>query len=147
MYLEVHLDQTLSMKQHINSLCCAAFHAIRTKCFDSSDSSGGSTAKLVSSMVTSRLHYCNATFVFVANEQIASLQKIQNNTAWLVIQKIEARSYDITFERTPPAPEYMLSMTLMALSRHICPLLSLPTNHHIPSILQQNYCSRFQTKI
>ena len=28
-YLGVHLDQTLSMRQHINSLCCTAFLAIR----------------------------------------------------------------------------------------------------------------------
>ena len=28
-YLEVHLDQTLSMKQHINSLCYTVFLAIR----------------------------------------------------------------------------------------------------------------------
>ena len=28
-YLGVHLDKTLSTKQHINSLCCNAFLAVR----------------------------------------------------------------------------------------------------------------------
>ena len=79
-----------------------------------------------------RLDYCNATFTSVANEQITHLQKIQNNAAWLVIQKIEARSYDITFERTPPAPEYMLpwlwwhSLAISVLFSHYLPIIAFP---------------------
>ena len=38
-------------------------------------------------MITSRLDYCNATFTGVADEQIAHIQKIQNNAARLVLQK------------------------------------------------------------
>ena len=42
---------------------------------------------IVASMITSRLDYCNATFAGVANEQIACIQKIQNNTARLILKK------------------------------------------------------------
>ena len=35
----------------------------------------------------SRLDYCNATFAGVADEQIACIQKIQNNAALLILKK------------------------------------------------------------
>ena len=38
-------------------------------------------------MITSRLDNCNATFAGVADEQIARIQKIQNNAAWLILKK------------------------------------------------------------
>ena len=70
-YLGVHLDQTLSMKQHINSLCCTTFLALRRIVSIRQFLSNSSTEKLVASMITSRLDYCNATFAGVADEQIA----------------------------------------------------------------------------
>ena len=38
-------------------------------------------------MITSRLDYCDATFAGVADEQIARIQKIQKNAAWLISKK------------------------------------------------------------
>ena len=38
-------------------------------------------------VITSRLDYCNATFAGVADEQIARIQKIQNNAARLILKK------------------------------------------------------------
>ena len=38
-------------------------------------------------MITSGLDYCNATFAGVADEQIARIQKIQNNAARLILKK------------------------------------------------------------
>ena len=38
-------------------------------------------------MITSRLDYCNAAFAGVANEQIARIQKIQNNAGRLILKK------------------------------------------------------------
>ena len=80
-YLGVHLDQTLSMKQHISSLCRTLFLALRRIAPTRPFLSNSSTEKLVSSMITSRLDYCNATFEGVADEQIARIRKIQNNAA------------------------------------------------------------------
>ena len=86
MYLGVHLDQRLSMKQHISSLCHTTFLALRRIASIRPFLSNSSIEKLVASMITSRL-YCNATFAGVADEQIAHLQEIQNNTTRLILKK------------------------------------------------------------
>ena len=80
-YLGVHLDQTLSMKQHISSLCRTTFLALRRIASILPFLSNSSIEKLVASMITSRLDYCSATFAGVADEKIARIQKIQNNAA------------------------------------------------------------------
>ena len=86
-YLGVHLDQTLSMKQHISRLCHTTFLALRSIAFIRPFLSNSSIEKLIASMITSRLVYCNATFAGVADEQIAHIQKIQNNAARLILKK------------------------------------------------------------
>ena len=85
-YLGVHLDQTLSMKQHISSLCRITFLALRRIASIRPYLSNSSIEKLVASMITSRLDYCNATFAGVADEQITRIQKIQNNAARLILK-------------------------------------------------------------
>ena len=60
-YLGVHLDQTLSMKQHVSSLRRTTFLAHRKIASIRPFLSNSSTEKLVVSMITSRLDYCNAT--------------------------------------------------------------------------------------
>ena len=89
-YLGVHLDQTLSMKQNISSLCRITFLAFMRIASIRPFLSNSSIEKLVASMITSRLDYCSATFAGVAGEQIAHIQKIQNNAARLILKKIEA---------------------------------------------------------
>ena len=78
------------MKQHISSLCRTTFLALRRITSICPFLSNSSTEKLVASMTMSRLDYCNATFAGVADEQIACIQKIQNNAGWLNFKKIEA---------------------------------------------------------
>ena len=89
-YLGVHLDQTLSMKPHISSLCRTTFLALRRIASIRPFLSNSSIEKLVASMITSRLDYCNATFAGVADEQTVRVQKIQKNAARLILKKIEA---------------------------------------------------------
>ena len=86
-YLGVHLDQTLSIKQHISSLCRTTFLALRRIASIRPFLSNSSIEKLVAPMIMSRLDYCSATFAGVANEQIARIQKIQNNAARLILKK------------------------------------------------------------
>ena len=88
-YLGVHLDQTLSMKQHISSLYRTTFLALRRIASIRPFLSNSSTEKLVASMIMSRLDYCHATFAGVADGQIARLQKIQNNAARLILKKLK----------------------------------------------------------
>ena len=87
-YLGVHLDQTLSMK-HVSSLCRTTFLALRRIASIHPFLSNSSTEKLVVSMITSRLDYCNATFAGVADEQIARVQKIRDNAARLILKKLK----------------------------------------------------------
>ena len=103
-YLGVHLDQTLSMKQHSSSVCRTTFRALRRIASIRPFPSNSSTEKLVASMIMSRLDYCNATFAGVADGQIARRKKIQNNAAWFILKKIEASSCYTAFERTLLAP-------------------------------------------
>ena len=86
-YLGVHLDQTLSIKQQISSLCRTTFLALRRIASIRPFLSNSSTEKLVAPMIMSRLDYCSATFAGVANEQIARIQKIQNNAARLILKR------------------------------------------------------------
>ena len=86
-YLGVHLDQTLSMKQHISSLCRTTFLTLRRIESIRPFLSNSSTKKLAASVITSRLDYCNSPLAGVADEQIARIQKIQNNAARLVLKK------------------------------------------------------------
>ena len=110
-YLEVHLDQTLSVKQHISSLCRTTFLALRRIASIRPFLSNSSTKKLVASMITSRLDYCNATFAGVADEQIARIQKIRNKATRLILKKSKrdhvtplSKELHSAFERTPLAP-------------------------------------------
>ena len=75
------------MKQHISSLCCTTFPALRRITSVHPFLSNSSTEKLVASVITSRLDYCNATFAGVSDEQITCIQKIQNNAAQLILKK------------------------------------------------------------
>ena len=103
-YLGLHLDQTLSVKRRISSLCRTTFLALRRIASIRPFLSDSSIEKLVASMITSRLDNCTATFAGVADEQIARIHKIQNNAARLILKIIEARSCHTAFERTPLAP-------------------------------------------
>ena len=76
----MHLDLTLSVKQHISSLCRTTLLALRRIASIRPFLSNSSIEKLVASMITSTLDYCNATFAGVADEQI------QNNAARLILK-------------------------------------------------------------
>ena len=58
--LGVHLDQTLSMQQHISSVCRAAYLELRRIASIRPYLTQSETAQLVSSAVTSRLDYCSS---------------------------------------------------------------------------------------
>ena len=58
--LGVHLDQTLSMQQHISSVGRAAYLELRRIASIRPYLTQSATAQLVSSAITSRLDYCNS---------------------------------------------------------------------------------------
>ena len=85
--LGVHLDQTLSMQQHISSVCRAAYLELRRIASIRPHLTQSATAQLVSSAITSRLDYCNSILPGLPLKQISRLQRVQNNAAKLVLRK------------------------------------------------------------
>ena len=85
--LGVHLDQTLSMQQHISSVCRAAYLELRRIASIRPYLIQSATAQLVSSAITSRLEYCNSILAGLPLKQISRLQRVQNNAAKLVLRK------------------------------------------------------------
>ena len=79
-YLRVHLDKTLSMQKHICSVCCASFLELRRIASIRPYLSQSAAARLVAAVV-SRLDYCNSIFLGLPADQIAPLQRVQNNAA------------------------------------------------------------------
>ena len=78
-------DSTLSMTDHINKACNAAFYHLhnlrRIKKYLSRDS----LMTLVHAFITSRLDYCNGLLFGLPKLQIAKLQRVQNAAARLIL--------------------------------------------------------------
>ena len=73
-YLRVHLDQTLSMWQYIDSVCSASILELRQAATIRPYLSQSATARLVTAMTISRLDYCNSVFAGLPADQVARLQ-------------------------------------------------------------------------
>ena len=86
-YLGVHLDRTLSMQKYISSICCASFLELRCIASIQPYLSQSAAARPVAAMVISGLDYCNSVFIGLPADHIAQLQRVQNNAAWLVMEK------------------------------------------------------------
>ena len=86
-YLGVRLDQTLSMHDHISSVCRAAYLELRRISTMRPFLTDSATARLVSATVTSKLDYSNSVLAGFPMEQISRLQRVQNSAARLVLRK------------------------------------------------------------
>ena len=86
-YLGVRLDQTLSMKDHISSVCCACFLELRRISTIKKFFSRDALVKLVSATVLSRLDFCNSTLIGITEAQLGRLQRVQNAAARLVLNR------------------------------------------------------------
>ena len=86
-YLGVHLDETLSMKEQMTSLCRSSYFHFRKIAPIRPYLSDENTAQLVLSVILSRLDYCNSTLSGLPSCSLNRLQKVQNNAARLVLRK------------------------------------------------------------
>ena len=89
--LGVIFDSTFNQEAHINSICKKAYSQIRAigrirKYLDVS-----TTKKLVNSLVTVHLDYCNSLLYGLPSRLLQRLQKIQNTAARLILK---IRKYD-----------------------------------------------------
>ena len=73
-YLGVHLDQTLSLRQYIDSVCRTSFLELRRAATIRPYLSQSAAARLVAAMIISRLDYCNSVFAGLPVDQVARLQ-------------------------------------------------------------------------
>ena len=86
-YLGVRLGKTLSMQKHFSSICCASFLELRSIASVRPYLSQSAAARFVAAVVISRLDYCNSVFIGLPADQIAQLQRVQNNAARPVMKK------------------------------------------------------------
>ena len=70
-------DSNLSMTDHINKACNAAFYHLRNLRRIKKYLSRDSLITLVHAFITSRLDYCNGLLFGLPNVQIAKLQRVQ----------------------------------------------------------------------
>ena len=82
--LGVILDQTLSMKPHIDSICRSTYMHLRNISRIRKFLTEDATKSLIHSLVISRLDYGNVLLVGVSKEQIHRLQRIQNTACRIV---------------------------------------------------------------
>ena len=87
-YLGVHLDDSLSMQQHINKITSHCYSNLRKiKCIRSLLSQP-QCELLVNATVTSRLDYCNALFFNLSwSNRLSKLSKVQNYASKIILQR------------------------------------------------------------
>ena len=71
----------LSMKEQVTSLCCSSYFHLCKIASIRPYLSDESTAQLVSSLILSRLDYCNSTLSGLPSCSLNRLQQFQNNVA------------------------------------------------------------------
>ena len=84
-YLGVKIDQSLTMRDQVSSICRACFLELRRLASIRPYLTESTCAKLVSCLVLSRLDYCNSVLAGLQEEQLCRLQRVQNNAARLVL--------------------------------------------------------------
>ena len=88
--LGVTLDNTLSMQKFINQTAQSCYYQLRRINSVRKFLSVDTTAKLVTSLILSRLDYCNALLSGLPASSTQSLQRVQNSAARLVLKKKKA---------------------------------------------------------
>ena len=85
--LGVFLDPTLSMHNHISTVCQSANYELRKIASVRNYLTYSAVVQLVSSLVLSRIDYCNALFAGLPDNQLDRLQNVQNNAARLIFRR------------------------------------------------------------
>ena len=85
--LGVFMDPTLSMRNHISTVCQSANYELRKIASIRKYLTFAAVVQLVSSLVLSRLDYCNALFVGLPDTQLDRLQNVQNNAARMIFRR------------------------------------------------------------
>jgi hypothetical protein len=82
--LDVHLDDELSVKEHVNQVSRTCFHLLRRLRQVHRQLGQDFTVRLVVTLILSRLDYCTSLFAGLPASTIAPLPGVQNAAARLV---------------------------------------------------------------
>src|SRR6184192_2022968 len=93
--LGVILDNDLSFKRHISSICSSSFYHIRQLRQVRSSLDRSSAIVLANSLVSSKLDYCNSLFNGLPDLSLHRLQLVQNALARVVVPTVR-RSHHIS---------------------------------------------------
>jgi len=85
--LGVPLDNTLSMKKYVSQISQSCYFQLRRISSIRKYLSDEATIKLVTSLILSRLDFCNTLLSGVPASTIQPLQRIQNSSARLILRK------------------------------------------------------------
>ena len=145
------------MQKHISSICCASFLELRRIASIRPYLSQSAAARLVAAMVISRLDYCNSVFIGLPADQIAQLQRVQNNAARLVLKKRRRDHVTPLLKELHWLPvkfrcQYKIATLAYrhfdgSLPPHIFLHLSALMNRLALSDLLMKSCSKFQSEI
>jgi hypothetical protein len=92
--LGVLIDQTLTMHNHISNVCSAANYAIKQLSSVRKFLNFPAAVQLVSSLVLSRLDYCNSLLYGLPDCELNRLQNVQNNAARMIFRR--SRRHSVT---------------------------------------------------
>jgi hypothetical protein len=84
--LGVHLDDELSMKQHVAKTASSCFYQLRRLRQIRRRVGTEVTERLVAAFITSRLDYCNAMLAALPQSTLEPLQRVQNAAARLIFE-------------------------------------------------------------
>ena len=85
--LGVFIDSTLTMKKHISQVCKSAYFELRRISHLKKYLNTSAIKQLISSLILSRIDYCNSLLAGLPYSSIDKLQKLQNNAARLILKK------------------------------------------------------------
>ena len=82
----VIVDQSLSMKPHVNAVCKSSFFHLRNIGFIRKYLTPNSAKIIIQALIVSKLDYCNSLLYGLPSYLIQNLQHIQNSAARLITQ-------------------------------------------------------------
>ena len=83
--LGVHLDEELTMKQHVAKVAASCFYHLRRLRQIRRRVGTEVTTQFVLAFVTSRLDYCNSVLAGLPQVALEPLQRVQNAAARLIL--------------------------------------------------------------
>ena len=83
----VYLDKNLSLDKHVNQIVSHCYKILKDIGSIKNTLQKTHLQRLVHSVITSRLDYCNSLFMNISKSNLYKLQKVQNSAARLVLGK------------------------------------------------------------